>query len=308
MLVQGINYGLSFVDGIIEGLVWNFNQRLASAQPELLVNVAALGADLNLTTPRAPSLSSETDLIQVWLDGRFVDATTMDPTEPVNAVEPVRNTQKKQFDQVFIHQSMIDSALFQLYSKDFSIVADPDLQAQLMQIFYELEDHYGKDLKMTLDVSFVKKDGEAIKFNTATGVEIGNIPEGGLNTNLAILCSNATTTTPEVAMELNLDVKANVNASFESFVIYGAINDVAVSNTKVVADNIGLDYHAYDALFTSIVKGKSDTFNIKHAKGVDLTKKYSTLQFIAGMAQNAIATPLEQDEFVYAGFKWISDW
>ena len=34
MLVQGINYGLSFVDGVIEGLVWNFNQKFASAQPE----------------------------------------------------------------------------------------------------------------------------------------------------------------------------------------------------------------------------------------------------------------------------------
>lgn len=41
---------------------------------------------------------------------------------------------------------------------------------------------------------------------------------------------------------------------------------------------------------------------------MDLTKKISTLAFIAGMAQNSIATPLEQNEFLYAGFKWISDW
>jgi len=26
------------------------------------------------------------------------------------------------------------------------------------------------------------------------------------------------------------------------------------------------------------------------------------------MAQNSIVTPLKQDEFLYAGFKWISDW
>ena len=98
MVVSGINYGLSFAEGIVEGLVWNFNQKLASGNPEMLVSVAALNADLNLTTPRAPSLSSETDLIQVWLDGRFVNAATMVQTIDVNTVEPVRNTEHKQFD------------------------------------------------------------------------------------------------------------------------------------------------------------------------------------------------------------------
>ena len=98
MVVSGINYGLSFAEGIVEGLVWNFNQKLASGNPELLVGVSALNADLNLTTPRAPSLSSETDLIQVWLDGRFVNAATMVQTMDVNTVEPVRNTEHKQFD------------------------------------------------------------------------------------------------------------------------------------------------------------------------------------------------------------------
>ena len=177
-----------------------------------------------------------------------------------------------------------------------------------MQIFYELDDYYGSDLKMMLDLNVVKKDGEAIQMNTEHGVMIGNLPEGGLNANLAILCTNATTTTPETAFELNLDVKANVNASFNNFVIYSAVNDVTISNTKVTADNIGLEYHAFDDLFTSIAKSKADTFNVKHQGGMDLTKKISTLAFIAGMAQNSIATPLEQNEFLYAGFKWISDW
>ena len=203
---------------------------------------------------------------------------------------------------------MVDSALFALYAKQFDMKATDDLQNQLVQIFYELEDYYGKDFKMTLDVSFVEKEGEAVQMSTENGFEIGNIPEGGLNTNLAIMCTNATTTTPEMAMELNLDVKANVNASFNNFVIYGSVHDIAVSNTKVVTDNIGLDYHAYDDLFTAIAKGKADTFNIEHAAGIDLAEKISTLKFIAGMAQNSIATPFEQNEFLYAGFKWISDW
>ena len=62
LLVSGINYGLAFADGVVEGMVWDFNQKLASAQPELLVNVMP-NINLNLTTPRAPSLSSDSDLI-----------------------------------------------------------------------------------------------------------------------------------------------------------------------------------------------------------------------------------------------------
>ena len=115
---------------------------------------------------------------------------------------------------------------------------------------------------MQIRISFEKKDGSVIQFSPEHGIEIGNIPEGGLNTNLAIFCKNATNTGDEVAFELNFDIKANVNASFESFVVYGAVNDVVVSNTKVVADNVGLDYHAYDDLFTSIAKTFADTFNL----------------------------------------------
>ena len=308
LLVSGINYGLAFADGVVEGMVWNFNQKLASAQPELLVNVMP-NINLNLTTPRAPSLSSDTDLIEVWLDGRFVSDVAEVSTEAINSVEPVRNTEHKQFDQIFIHQSMLDSALDMFYGAPITQDASPDIKAQLLQIFYELEDYYGKDLEMKIQVGFEKKDGQAVQFSPEHGIEIGNIPEGGLNTNLVIFCKNATTNdAEEKAFELNLDVKANVNASFESFVVYGAVNDVVISNTKVVADNVGLDFHAYDDLFTSIAKSFADTFNLSHASGIDLTKKFSTLQFIAGMAQNSIVTPLKQDEFLYAGFKWISDW
>merc|ERR1711920_255197 len=160
--------------------------------------------------------------------------------------------------------------------------------------------------ELELEVSFTKTEGEIIKFNTKDGVELGNIPSGGLNTTLAILCTNKTTTTPELAVELNLDVKANVNASWEEFVIYATINDPMISNTIVTQDNVGMDYHAFDELLSSVAVTMSDTFNLSHGK-MDLVKKYPILNFIAGMARNSIVSPLVQDEFIYAGFKWISD-
>ena len=91
MAVSGINYGLKLAEGVIEGLAWGLNQKIASDM-NMLVNLSALNADINVTTTRAPSLSQETDLINVWLDGRFVNAKTMQSSELVNTVEPVRTT------------------------------------------------------------------------------------------------------------------------------------------------------------------------------------------------------------------------
>jgi len=202
---------------------------------------------------------------------------------------------------------MIDSLMFELYTMDKKITPDEHLRSELLQIFYEIGAHYGSDVQMELEVSFEKNEGEAIQFNTKDGIEIGNMPSGGLNTTLAILCSNKTTTTPELAVELNLDVKANVNASWESFVIYAAASDILVSNTVVTKDNVGLDYHAFDTLFTSVATTMADTFNLSHGK-LDLVAKFPVLAFISGMARNSIVSPLVQDEFIYAGFKWISDY
>lgn len=98
-----------------------------------------------------------------------------------------------------------------------------------------------------------------------------------------------------------------MNASFESFVIYAAVNDIGIANTHVTYERIQLDYHNFDALLTDMLKSIADDFNIVHGKGLNLVEKYPTLGFISGMARNSIFSPLVEEEFVYGGFKWISD-
>lgn len=154
MVVSGVNYGLKLAEGVIEGLAWGANQKLASGPYNMLVNLGSelKNTDLNLTTVRAPSMSQETDLIQVYLDGRFVDATTKQASEPINDVEPVRNLEKLQYEQFFVHQSMIDSALFKLYNSDKKITPNEALRNQLLQIFYEIGVHYGTDVEFELEL------------------------------------------------------------------------------------------------------------------------------------------------------------
>ena len=90
IVVDVINYGLQLAEGVIEGLAWGFNQKLAAITPNSFVTTIGENLALNLTTPRAPDLNKTSDLISVWLDGRFVDPSTMQSSEPINTLAPVR--------------------------------------------------------------------------------------------------------------------------------------------------------------------------------------------------------------------------
>lgn len=228
-------------------------------------------------------------------------------TQPVNAVEGVRTSGMGQMEQIFIHQSILDSIVFELYAIDKTITPSPALSAQLLQIFYEIGQVYGKTVQFELEISFQQNEGELIQLSTAEGIELGNVPAGGLNTTIAFMCTNETVTTPQLAVELNMDIRADLNVSFENFIIYTAANNLAVLNTVVVKDNVGLSYTDYDALLTAVFVSMADDFDLSHSGGMNLVEKFPTLGFISGMARNSIASPYVQNEFIYIGFKWITD-
>jgi hypothetical protein len=47
-------------------------------------------------------------------------------------------------------------------------------------------------------------------------------------------------------------------------------------------------------------------FNALHVPN-DLSKKIPTVKFVAGLLGKTLLTPYQQDEFLFGGFKWISD-
>jgi len=85
-VTEGVNYMLKIVEGVAEGMVWGLNQKLASEGANTFVVSVTEQMSLNITAPQAPSLDASTDLISVWLDGRFVDASTGQSSQPINDV------------------------------------------------------------------------------------------------------------------------------------------------------------------------------------------------------------------------------
>lgn len=65
-------------------------------------------------------------------------------------------------------------------------------------------------------------------------------------------------------------------------------------------------YHDYDVLLSSVLNSFVYDFNTTHADGIDLTHNV-TVKFVAGLLRKSLITPFEEDGFLFAGFKWISD-
>lgn len=96
-IVSSINYGLNMAEGIIEGLVWGLNKKLESPDFFAVQLIDKLPA-VNITASTAPLMDEETDLISIWLDGRFVDPSATTPFQAVNDVQAARIEDHKQME------------------------------------------------------------------------------------------------------------------------------------------------------------------------------------------------------------------
>lgn len=78
---------------------------------------------------------------------------------------------------------------------------------------------------------------------------------------------------------------------------------VAANATSPVVE---LEYHDWVDEFTYLIKGMTDSFNLRFSTPVDLKTK-TLVMFVAGLVPNTILSPFEADDFLLAGFSMITD-
>ena len=61
-----------------------------------------------------------------------------------------------------------------------------------------------------------------------------------------------------------MDIMIVLNATVQDFVINLRVDDHTLTNTQIVHDNIGMFYHNYDALLTSVLHTFVYDFNYSH--------------------------------------------
>ena len=165
---------------------------------------------------------------------------------------------------------------------------------------------YGADVELVLGVRLAEEHSDkAIKFDTNRGIVFGDSSLNDMKTYLQFYCSNSTTP-QELALELEMSLELVAAASMEDFFITLQITNQSISDTKVLTDNVGMFYHDYDLLFTSVISAMVYDFNTSHVDGIDLKKK-SIIKFVSNLIPDTIITPFQENTFIYAGFRWITD-
>jgi hypothetical protein len=75
----------------------------------------------------------------------------------------------------------------------------------------------------------------------------------------------------------------------------------------VTENNIKANTENLDVKLNQILSDFIVEYNYQNIKGFNIANKYPTVKFVAGMIMKTIITPYTEDEFLFAGFKFISD-
>ena len=185
-------------------------------------------------------------------------------------------------------------------------INDANLTSQILQLFPEIEEHYGDTIKTDLDIDINSQNGDFLNFNQVSGIEIGKNTK--LSVKLLVRCSNATLP-EETAVQFVFDIAATANFTIDSkWKLYLKIPSVAITNVVISNDNVGMVRRRYDNLLTSVLRTQVNQINAQFAKPFDLTSlDNQTLPFISNMLTDVHVSPFYQNEFIYFGFSYFMD-
>jgi len=199
---------------------------------------------------------------------------------------------------------MIDTLLY-----DLSLpLSGPGFEKQLFSLLSELKTYYGTDATCSTNVIFPKeKNSEPIKISSAAGIIVGDATQGGLVLNMGIYCARNSTAEKELSVTLETGIHLVANVTWDNFLYWANFTEPQFMST-VATSNIGpLDYHDWDGELTAVLNNIVTDLNMRFAAGTDLKKTIPVMAFVSGIIRNSKLSPFIMDEFIYAGFKMITD-
>jgi hypothetical protein len=133
-MMNGINYFISYwVPRWINTKMEHFNVKLGNEGPMTFMSkILGKNKPINMTMTKYPQFRSSDQMIELHLDGRFLDVATQTIDVTPNAIWQPRETTLKQQEQFFLHESMANSLLFSI-SDTFmpKMITNKSLGAQL---------------------------------------------------------------------------------------------------------------------------------------------------------------------------------
>lgn len=261
---------------------------------------------LNMTMTQAPEFSNEKDEIMVHIDGEFVSD---DMSKFVHADPTWANyTSIKQKEQLWIHQSTINSMLYDL-NKTLPGGKHSSFQNQTEVLLKELTAKYGADMDCSGMVAFPKvSNSEPVTISKESGVSIGDASQGGLKMKIDFMCAAKNATEKELAVTIETGMHLNLQFAWDDFTFYAKFAEPQLMQSVVTPVTIELDEgHEWDTEMTQVLKDVTDGLNAKYGEVFDLRKINPLISYAAMNLKHSILTPFVEDEFVLAGFSAIID-
>jgi len=177
----------------------------------------------------------------------------------------------------------------------------------MFSLLSEVYFYYGKDVSCEGILSFpFEKDSQPVTMDATRGLVIGNDVHG-LTTNIKLMCASNATATKELAVDLTTGLHIVANFTWDDFTFWAKLSDAKMMNTQVTSPVVELDYHNWNAELTAVVVDMADEFNLRFGTPIDLKQKATVIHFVAGIIRQTLISPFVKDEFLFAGFKMITD-
>jgi hypothetical protein len=292
---------ISLVENALEGAIDGLNESLRNRNTDnFLVNIMQdLSANIGFTRPF--TLDKENDLITFGLDGRIYNTTQMMYSNSIFQKEAVRFP-RAHSNQIFIHQSTIESALRSVKRMFLPItISDPSFN-QLLGIYIpELYEKYeGGSFMIEADAN----DDFDLSFNLIKGIALRNVgldvviyakPKGFFKKYSKALEFSLTVDIPEIDVHI------------QELVVNTHIGEAKVSNAFLMDSKIGkIVRNNWDQFFESLINFQLNEVNVNN-KQFDIKTLDPQIDLTSGQFPNSTVCFSYQEEFMYIGLKFFND-
>ena len=150
-------------------------------------------------------------------------------------------------------------------------INDTSTTSQILQLFPEIQEHYGDSIEASLEINLTGESGDVIRLSNLTGIEVGK-GNSKLSTELVVKCKNENMTDFETAVQFDFGLEAVANITVNSkWMLYFNMPNIAISNVKISKDKVGMISRRYDNLLTSVARSFVNNLNADWTRPFDIT-------------------------------------
>lgn len=157
-----------------------------------------------------------------------------------------------QYDQFWIHENMVNSLLSQIIPEFIPTnISNKGISDQISQVFPEFHKKCGKDMSLIFGINAVESPNMVpFKMTQDRGFVVGDQDSVILKLDMIADKCNDKFNTTLISLQMNIEVELNL--TMQEVTIFPVVEQIKLSNQKIVEDNVGMYVHNYANIFQAV--------------------------------------------------------